>query len=412
MANTVDPTSLAPMLKRYYTPGRIGSLIYEDAPLLALFKKFEDFQGSLMAFPVEVSEAALATATTAQALINSTLATSVANNQVFHMDVIEKHAWATVSQKVIMQTRTDKGAFLKAGIKVTKDAMISIKKQTANDLYRAGWGKIGVVSAVSGSTITLTNVDDVINFSKGSQLVFSSAESGANLNASGASLIVAGVDRDTGVLTTTAAASGASVLVGDTIFTLGTRDNSGTRLCAAGLDAWLPATAPDSTLFFNVDRTSDSLLSGCRVNGSLSSIEDSLVDGALQVARRGGSLDVFMVSFATYGAILKNASSQIVRDQNMIKQGISFAALDLNTTKGKVKIVPDYACPDGVAYGLDIDTWQLLSGGPLIGQFKGDGADAQRLIDSNGLQYRYYSFQNLVCTAPGWNVRVALQQAA
>lgn len=416
MANTVDTTSLANALKRYYTPKRIGSLIFEDAPLLAMLPKNADFVGSLKAYPVRVSEAQLATSDVSQASTNSTLATSIANLQVFHMNVVEKHAWATISHKAMMESRNDKGAFLKAGLLASEDAILSMKKQIGSELYRAGWGKVGVIAAngISNATIQLTNVDDTANFYKGTQIVFADSESGHDLRNDGGSLVVSAVDRDAGTITCTANVSTLNeVEAGDVIFIKGNREDSATptRRCIAGLDAWLPSSAPASNdSFFNVNRSSDSLLSGCRVQGSLSSIEDSLIDGALQVARRGGKLDVYMVSFGTYGALLKNASSQVMRDVKVEAKGadISFEAVALNTPKGKVKIVPDYFCPDDAAYGLQLNTWELISMGELIGQFDADGLSSSRLSDSNGIQIRYFSFPNLVCIAPGFNVRVAL----
>lgn len=412
MASTIDSTSIGSALKRIYTPKKIASLVFDKAPGMALVPKNTDLGGELKGYAVRVSEAPLATADVAQAFTNSTAATP--HLKQWQIAPVSAYAIATIDHKTMMSARSDSMAFVRAGEEAAESALLDLRKQLGHSFYRAGWGKIGQIAGVDGATITLTNPDDVALFNPTRDIVFSESESGHVLRDSGQSLKVLGRDFDTGVVTFTENVSEVSgVTTGDICFIKGNRENSATptRRLMSGLDAWLPASAPASNdSFHGVNRSSDSLLAGCRVAGSLTAIEDSLVDGASQVGRRDGSLDVYLVSFNTYTALIKNQSSQIVRNVKVeAKEAqISFEGVALNTSKGLVKIVPDLFCPDGVAYGLSLKTWELGSMGPLVGEFTMDGNKSMRQAGAMGIEIRYFTYPQLVCLSPGHNVRVSL----
>lgn len=413
MTNTIDASSLLPALKHSYVAGnQVQNLAYNGKPLLAIMKKKTDFVGDLMVWPIRVSRAQLTSATTAQALTNSTLAQPVIKQ--FQYDVVDHHAWATFDHKTQLRSRNDKGAYFQAAKIVADDALEDISMQVANSLYRGGYGEIGTIKAIPGAaaTITLVNVDDVVNFYPGTQCQFSASLSGNSLRGSAGSLTVLSVDRDAGSVVFTANVSTVSgVVAGDVIFKKSFRQDSATpaRLGMSGLAAWLPTVAPvNGDSFFGVDRSVDSLLSGVRVAGSATSIEDSFKDLSIALGKRNAKLDVIVCSFNTYGSLISNMNAQVFRQEPKKVGMLSFESIKLNTPKGVVDVLPDYACPDGIAYGLNLDTWSVVSMGELFQLFDGDGIDGLRGSSDNSIQLRWFSMAQLMCSAPGLNGVVTL----
>ena len=75
---------------------------------------------------------------------------------------------------------------------------------------------------------------------------------------------------------------------------------------------------------------------------------------------------------------------------------------------GLLKIYSDHNCPMNTAYMLQMDTWTLktLGQAPRIIDF--DGMKGLREANSDGVEYRWGYYGNVLCKAPGFNARVAL----
>lgn len=407
---TADLTTFADALKEYYTPQRVESLIYKDAPLLALLPKQEKFPGNKLPIPVRygISQGVSATFATAQSLSTSTSLLI----ERFELQRVKKYGICVIDGETIKATNSDDGAFLKALTAEIDSVMLATKRRLAWDAYRKGWGKVGVISSISGATFTLTLTEDVVGFEKGMQLLFGATEESGTLRSSTA-LTVSGVNRSTGVITCSATVTTITgVTTGDYVFVNGDRTNtaSPTRLCMAGLGAWVPQTAPTTgDSFLTVDRTSDpTRLAGQRVDGRGIPIEESLIEGAVVTGREGGALTHYFMSYGVWSKLEKALGSR-VRYSEAVPGGsakIGFKAIVVTGPGGEIKCVADAYCPSDTVYGLDINSWKLYTMGPMIDVAGEDGLDILRQSSSDGYESRHAFYGNLGCDAPGHNVTI------
>jgi len=178
----------------------------------------------------------------------------------------------------------------------------------------------------------------------------------------------------------------------------------------AGLDAWVPATAPSSAAFFNVDRTSDvTRLGGVRFSGIGMSIEEALIGGAARTAREGANIDHAFMNFETFAALEKSLGSKVVYiDVKEPVTGINFNALRLQGPNGFVKVIPDQNCQSNVIWLLQLDTWKMGSLGKAPKILDSDGLKMLRETSADNVEIRIGYYGNVMCNAPGWNCRVAL----
>jgi hypothetical protein len=73
-----------------------------------------------------------------------------------------------------------------------------------------------------------------------------------------------------------------------------------------------------------------------------------------------------------------------------------------------IKVIPDQNCPVGVAYLLQMDTWTLRSIGEVPRIIDIDGQKVRAESGSDSFTVRVGFYGNLSCSAPGYNVRIAL----
>src|SRR5690606_7731904 len=227
---------------------------------------------------------------------------------------------ATIDNETLKATEGDANAFLEAATIEIDGAINSLTRSLAIAQYRAGYGEIGQIltgSSVSGTTLTLSNPDDITNFEVGMELDTSATLTGASkaYGSSGNGLIVTGVNRVAGVLTFGAAVDDATdgiptIAAGDYIFVRG--DHSSSNLVKiAGLEAWIPASAPSSSPFFGVDRSVDTRLGGQRHDGSTDPIEEALITGDSMVGREGGRIDHYFMNFKKFSELEKSLGSKV-----------------------------------------------------------------------------------------------------
>lgn len=409
MASGTTITTFDAMLKEYYTNERVENQVYADNPFLALVPKSEKFPGKNLPIPIVFANPQSRSATFSQAQTLST--SSYSQSKSFDLTRVKDFGIITIDTETIEASEDDDGSFLEAKTTEIDGIINSLTRSLAIGLFRKGWGKIGTVGSSTGSTVTLSPISDAHNFEKGMVVVFSSSEDAATLRDSGDSLTVDGVNRSTGVVTFTAAVSGISGLAdGDSIFVKGDREDSATptRLKVAGLEDWAPASAPSSTAFFGVDRTSDTRLYGVSYNGASDDIEDALIQGASNSAALGYKIDHFFLSFTKYAELEKNMQDN-VRYVDLKGPGeIGFRGIMLNGPRGPIKVIADQNCPSNRAFGVQMNMLKLYTIGKAIRCISGDGLQMLRQASDDGVEVRYGFKGNLGCKAPAAIVNVQL----
>ncbi len=411
MANGFNATNFGAALKRRYSKDFVETMVYQGKPLFALMKKMEDMGGESFSQPVLFEDPTSRSATFSTAQTQSTSAYSRA--KVFAVTRVEDFGVVTVKGQHIKASKGHENAFFDFVTTAIDGIMRATARSAAIGLYRKGWGAIGQVSSPTASTtLTLTNRQDIVNFAVGMKVQYSASEDSAALLDSGEEQTVVSVDRNAGTMVMSAVVTGiASIADGAYIFASGDREDSATptRLKIAGLEDWCPQTAPTSTSFFGVDRTTDTRLGGCRYDGSGVPIEEALIEGGIRCQAEGGQPDHVFMNPTKFGDLVKSLGSKVqFVDLKAGTAGIGFRALELHTSIGTLKIVPDRDCPVNRAFMLQMDTWMLGSLGSVPQILNHDGLESLRQASDDGIEIRVGYYGNAIGKAPGWNCNIKL----
>lgn len=408
MASGFDMTSFAAALKLRYATDFVESMAYKDKPLLALLKKNTSMGGEKWVQPVMYEDVQSRSALFSQA---QTLSTSEESKVTkFEVTRVKDYGVITIDGELIEASKNDQDAFWKGVTSKIDSIMRATSQSAAISLYRKGYGAIGQVASVGASTtLTLLNAQDVVNFAIGQVLVGADNEDSGTLLNAGASVTVTAVNRTAGTLTVSGNTNTVWDSANDFIFVKGDRESAATptRRKIAGLEDWCPFTAPSSTAFFGVDRTADTRLGGCRLDGTTMGIEEALIEGGILVTREGGSPDVAFMNPKKYGDLIKSLGSK-VNYVDVTTGKIGFKAIQLHTPTGTIDVVADRFCPVDRCFLLQKDTWFLGSLGQVPRILNHDGLESLRQSSDDGIEIRVGYYANLVCKAPGWNINIKI----
>lgn len=415
MAN-LDMTAFDAGLKVRYTDDAVADLVYEvGGPLFDLMPKYEKFTGKQMVVPLIWGDPQGVSASVSNAVTQSTAGTNQ-QGKIAGFAIAHKRYYgvASIDNLTIEASGDKEGAFLEAAEFQIDGILRQVGKNTGVQMFRAGWGDVGKISSIGSSIITLTKKEDACNFEVGQTVVFSSSQNAATLRDSGNAVAVTVIDRNAGTVTIASTPSG--VVANDFIFPQGDRENSATpsRQVIAGLESWLPSSAPSSTSFFGVDRSSDvTRLGGLRLDGTTGgAIQELLYEAAALVAREGGKLSHFFMPFSKWIALEKSFDGKAtVVTESGGTASIGYEAIVVRGPKGSIKCVADAYCPADRIFGLSMPTWKLYSLGKAVRIFDTDGNKLLRESTSDAVQVRAVSYREMACSAPGHNINIQVNAA-
>ena len=407
---TLDMTAFAAALKQYYMDDVVENLVYQDNPLLAMMPKDEKFGGQNMPVPLIYGNPQGRSATFSVAQSGSTSFSSKLAQ--FLMTRVQDYSIATVGNEAIEASKGDDYAFMEAATTEIDGCINTLKRSIATSQYHSGFGEIGQIGSISGSTVTLLNIDDVTNVEVNQVHVFSASLSASGLRNSGATttLTVTKVDRVAGVITYSAALSTVvGAAANDYIFCSGDRQDSSTpaRLKLAGLEAWAPAAAPTTgDSFFTVDRSVDpTRLGGVRYNGAGYPVEEVLIEGATRVAREGFAVTHAFMNFRTYGNLLKALGAKVQYIDAKVGN-VGFSGVTVDGPRGRIEVYADQNCPSNRTWALTLRLWKMRSLGKLVRVIESDGLQMLRQASADGIEIRYGSYNNMSTSAPGAHCNV------
>ena len=407
----LDISTFDSALKQLYDDRRVRSVVYKNNPLHAMLMKYTDFVGRNMPLVLTFGNPQGRSSVFATAQANKT----AGNYTDFLLTRVKDYGLTSIELETIQATSTDRGAFLKAATAEIDGILNQVARSISTAEYGNGGGAIGQEASFSTVTLTLANPTDATNFEKG-MFITSSATDGTSGSVRSGRVQLVSLDRSAGTLTADddwdTGITGFSA--DDFLFVEG---DFGAKL--TGLDGWLPAAAPDATLFFGVDRSQDpDRLAGIRHDGQAQTIEEALIDGASKVNALGGGMpDFVFMNPRNVRELVKLLDSRI--EYNSIKpQGLpetaefGFRSIMLQADHGMVQVVSDRNSPVNVAFMLQLDTWVLASLGeaPKILE----GLNQRFIWDANAdsVEIRTGYYAQLGCVAPGYNGRITLPPAA
>ena len=409
MSAYFDMTAANAALKELYDGQVVENMVYRKNPLLALVPKFTEFGAKYLPVPVITGVSQGRSATFSNALANQ----SPAQAQSFLLTSKNDYSIATIDNKTLLASRTDKMAFIQGSKIVIDGAIRAATLSLASSLYRSGTGSIAQVStstALSSGVITLQNPADVVQFEVNQVLQANATDGGATPRA--ALGYVISVDRGAGTVTVSATAIGGAAgnpsgwTTSDYLLVQG--DNNAK---ISGVLAWFPTTAPTSSdSFYGVNRYQDvTRLAGVRYDGSAQPIEEALIDASMLVAREDGSPDYFFGNYASYAALDKVLGAKVQYVDLKGPAGIGFRGIRVNGADSEIKVVPDRNCPALKGFLVSMECCRLdsLNEAPHISRYT-DGLEMLRVYNQDAAELRVTYYANLECNAPGWNANVTL----
>ncbi len=361
-----DISAATPVLKNYYTPKKVESLVFQS-PALAIMPK--DTGGSGVAYV-----GAIRSAITSAVSFTDTTAFTSAGASVYKQWVCpwrSGYARALVSGEVLDKTGNDRGAFVKAVVSETEGAYDAIGQQIGAGLWHNGGGSIGKLdgsTTVTGLVQTLANPSDAINFRVG-QVIRSSATDGTTGSVKVGSVTLAAVDLFTGVLTATGNwdAGITSPVNTDYLF-----PDGDFGLAFQGIPAWIvPGSLRASVLgtsFNGVTRSSDPVhLAGVPYQGNGAPKKESMIQLGMMLHRLKSKPTHFFVNDMDFADIAKDlmTNARISTETAYKNPQIGFAALEYVAPFGSIKIMTDPFLAQGAGYMLDMSTWLMPSMGQI-----------------------------------------------
>lgn len=408
---TLSTTSIAFALKRLYPQGRVENMVYQDNPLLAMIAKEGGFGGEGSVIAVRYADTQGRSATFADSQTGAA-AGSLKGVAFLCTRVKDYQTYEIETEAMLAADEAGKAAFLKSLDTEVSSALNNFGRSRAISLYGDGIGSLGTVS-VSGTTLTMVNVNDITNIEPGMKIVASTGATKTDiLRNSGTGQTVTSVDTDAGTFVIDANTD--TITTGDHIFVKGDRQVAAITLQTqwlrlAGLEAWNPATAPTSASFFNVDRSvHPTRLGGLRINISSFNPEEGVTTAMHRLAREGGNPSHLFMNNIDAKNVEVALGSKAVTEYTGIGE-IGFTGIRILGPKGKdVMIYADQNAPSGVGRLLQLDTWKLRYMRELAIMQDFDGATLSRKASSDAYEGRISFYGQLTCTGPGRNARLVL----
>ena len=150
-------------------------------------------------------------------------------------------------------------------------------------------------------------------------------------------------------------------------------------------------------------------MGGNRYDGSALPIEEALIEGLSLAARNGGTPSHVMMHYKNYSQLEKALGSKVQYDKvSASDASVGFSSLKVHGPAGTVDVIPDVNCQPDVAWGLQLDTWSLNTLGAAPQILDLDGNNMLRETGADAYEVRCGFYGNVACSAPGWNVRIAL----
>ena len=417
-------------LKELYVDDKdyMKNCVYAKNPWLAMIPKNESpdgFAGKYIPVPLEYGNPQGRAHIFANAQQQQT-ASSVISYFVY---AVEDYQIVTITNLLMEQTKSNAGAFVDEASRTMDNGFRNLSNNMAFELFAGGTATRGQINSSNPSysaptlTFTLANSQTVVQFEVGMTLQGSATDGGAALqNTPGTidAIQVTSVNRGTGVITGTVVqgAPQSSWTAGTYLQVLGDIGIGGATTIAgslglSGLAAWVPFVDPPSNdNFWGVNRSADpTRLAGLRYNASSQTISEGITSALAFGNREGASFDLIIIDFLSYSTLINELGAKVQYVQlEHDEVEVAFEAIHFHSAYGKIPVVADRSCQAQTAWCLTTDTWKLrtLGKAPHILTYGMEGLEGLRVGNADALEIRIAYYGNVICSAPGYNMNVAL----
>lgn len=393
-----------PALKEYYDDHKVAKEIYEDNPTFASIPKDENSVGKYYPQPVLYGGSQGRSATFSNAQGNQ----SAMVLAEFMVTRKKDYSIATIDNELLQAASSDTGTFVKFAGELIDVALQELGNSQSLKMFRSGTGTVGTISSISSGVITLTNPADVVNFQTNQTLQANATDGGTPRTALG---YVISRSIKNGTVTVASSAQGGSAATptswtgSDSLLVQGDNNN-----CMSGFAAWLPTTDPTgSDNFYAVNRSVDYRLFGVYYDGSGQSTEEAVIDQSMLLGREGSKPTHLPTNFGTYASLIKALGTRRQYEDMVTEAGIGFRAVLIDGAKGPLKCYADRSCQPKTAFMLQMDTWKLISVGPVPQTLRyEDRLEMLRVFNADAAEFRSAAYSNMVCKAPVKNGQLLL----
>lgn len=383
--------NVAALYKILYPQGHVPDETYVDFPFLAMIARNEKFFGKSMWQALKYGNGNKRSSTFSDAQSN----TSGTLNVGFTLLRKADYAVAQLDHESMEASENDEGALVDLFKQEVDAAFKASVISEAQSLAGDGTGTVGVVGSVSGGVITLSDINQIVNFEVDQQI--NAAADASSAIRSGTGTITA-INRKLGTITYSGTIT--SIAAGDLLSLKGDW-----KVKPSGFEAWIPRVDPTSgDSFFGVDRSADVMrLAGVRDDYSAKPIEEALVLAATDMNLQGAAVDFSFMNYAKH-AELENALGSKVQYVDMVSPiGIPYRGIKIATGKKPITVLADLTIPTDRTFMVQMNTWKLHSLKKSIRLLEKGGGEMLRLSNADASEVRIGGYKQFGCDAPGYN---------
>jgi hypothetical protein len=414
MVTSHTMTNQDAVLKDYYTDDKIKEQSYGENPLFAFMKKERGQMagGRRYVQPVEFGHPGGATSEYVKAMTNGT----ASSYEDFLIPRKKQYQRVQVDHELMFATESQRESFRKALDEFDR-GFKGLGEKIGRRIYRTQGGSMGRMdnASVAVTVITLEDKASSFNFHIGQKLTFAAADGSGSERDSGDTTTVTAVDHENGLITVEDQLNTKITGIGltDYVFTSGDFNQ-----CLAGLEDWLPVDDRSTKLaasFNSVTRSAaPDYLGGIYMDGTaMGGLDEVIIKLVGKLGKYGAQTSHILANPESLSdlELLSNSKMRIVAELNTKVIGeagevlVGFSGYRAVVGGRSVKIYGDRNCPSNRLHALQLDTWTLWHTGKLV-NWLGEAYTGQRLRPSENddcAEARLGSYQNVGCSAPGWN---------
>lgn len=342
----------------------IQDFLYEDSPYSAMVPKDTSWSGLHQIITVQYGGTGGRSAKFDKAKQNK----SPPKYKQMQIPTRDNFALWSVDHKLIVLSRDQKGALVKALGESTEKAMTKYKKSRNFILWGNGGGAVAKIAAINGTEVELDDVNDIRNFDLDDICQFADDDGSADSPAGAfeGTAQVMELDEDSGVITFDIDISTLGAGVGDFIF-----HDGDYAAVAHGVPAYVTVATPGTNgvpaAIHGMDRTDfPTRLAGSRFTGSQNQTQEEIVNALTKAFRRNCRVTHLFTEPEVFAEIaLTLEGNRRYADEKIGRVG--FTGIEFISQSGKVvKIFGDpnvRKLPNGntPVWGLALDTWKYHS---------------------------------------------------
>jgi len=416
---TATLTTLNAAFQEFWTPDRINTILYAEDPCLGMLPKDETFTEkirhvNLVTRRPQGFSGSFATAKAGKSgtQISEFLVTTAPYYGAFGID-----------GRVYRRNKLNpKALFWDAITQEPKKAIEQMRRDFSWFIHGNGGGALGQLTsaAISGATITLTEARSLRMLEPGMVVQFAATD-GTSGSARAGTLTILSVgtpSNPTVTFTTNITAGIAAAAPSDYIFRNGL---FGPTQVISGFDAWSPNHTGTPGTLFGLSRNTDPIkMAGSPVDGSTLSIHQAITRAARVAYDQGGKPDWAIISTRAFEQLQEElkAKTQFTKAPaqatGSYSVNVQYTGIEIIGPAGPITVTPAADAPLAVGRVLTKSSWQLASMGPLIQPGDGAGTGGVYMVSDATDDYegRLFSEVQLICTAPGYNARVAFNASS